>query len=41
MNDKYFDNIAPTLEAMAKTFEQYREISKQLAENLISPLIEF
>jgi hypothetical protein len=41
MNDNYFDNIAPALEAMAKTFEQYREISKQLAENLISPLIEF
>lgn len=41
MSDNYFNNITPALEAMAKTFEQYRDISKQLAENLISPLIEF
>lgn len=41
MNDNYFDNSESTLEAMAKTFEQYRKISKQLAENLISPFFEF
>jgi|GEM_PF-1081781 len=41
MSDNYFDNIAHTLAVAAKTFEQYREISKQLAENLLQPIIEF
>jgi len=41
MCDNRFDNIALGLEAIAKNIEQYRDISKQLVENIIQPMVEF
>jgi hypothetical protein len=41
MSDNRFDNIALSLEAIAKKLEQYGDTSKQLVENIIQPMVEF
>lgn len=41
MSDNSNENLFPALEAMARSLEQYHDMSKQIAANIMQPMVEF